>query len=151
MKRSVIKVGNVVGFSPAGEEDKYVSRMLVDSESVGSNNLVLNHFTLFPGEKTYSGSHPAPFEEIYYILRGKGILTLDGADGERHEVTSDTVAYIACEREHQLENIGEEPLEMITVMPFHSKDGANSLYEDRKKKWGTSFKEIVPSDEASGA
>lgn len=146
MKKSVIRVSNVVGYSPPGQEKKYVSRLLVDAESVGSKNLVLNHFTLFPGEKTYSGSHPSPFEEVYYILRGKGILTLDGVNGERHEMNSDTVAYIASEREHQIENVGDEPLEMITMMPFQPKKGANSLYDARKEEWGTSFKEITTND-----
>lgn len=146
MKKSVIKVSNIAGYSPTGAENKYVSRLLVDAESVGSKNLVLNHFTLFPGEKTYSGSHPSPFEEVYYILRGTGKLTLGGVDGECHEMTSDTVAYIASEREHQIENIGDDPLEMITIMPFQPIKGANTLYDARKEEWGTSFKEITTCD-----
>lgn len=138
-KQKVIKVYDVEGYSPSGAEDKYMSRLLVDGESVGSTNLVLNHFTLFPGESTYPGSHPVPFEEVYYILSGVGELLL-GDPGDRYTVTSHTVAYIPSETLHQITNIGDEPLEMLTMMPFHPKEGANSLYDARKQEWGTSFR-----------
>ena len=69
-KLKVINAYDVEGYSPPGAEGKYMSRLLIDGESVGSNNLTLNHFTLYPGESTYLGSHPAPYEEVYYILSG---------------------------------------------------------------------------------
>jgi mannose-6-phosphate isomerase-like protein (cupin superfamily) len=140
-RQLVIRVRQVVGYSPPGDQGKYMSRMLVDGESVGSKNLVLNHFTLFPGQKTYKGSHPAPYEEVYYILRGKAVLSLGGTDGERYDVGPDTVAYIPCTMEHQLENVGEEPLEMLTMMPLHPEPGVNELYDERKREWGTSFRQ----------
>lgn len=141
-KQCVIRVCDVAGFTPIGAEGKYVSRLLVDRESIGSKNLVVNHFTLLAGQKTDSGNHPSPYEEVYYILRGKGILILGGAKGEQHDVGPDTVAYIPCGVEHQIENKGEEVLEIITVMPFHPTPGVNTIYDERKHKWGTSFRLI---------
>jgi mannose-6-phosphate isomerase-like protein (cupin superfamily) len=143
LKRLVVDARKVVGYSPPGDADKYQSRMLIDGESVGSQNLVLNHFTLLPGQKTYPGSHPSPYEEVYYILRGKAILTLGGADGTQYDVGPDTAAYIPCAMEHQIENIGEEPLEMLTMMPFHLEPGANGLYDERLREWGTSFRQTT--------
>lgn len=144
MKRpSVIKVEDVASFTPTGAEGKYESRMLVDAESVGSCNLVVNHFTLKPGQKTYLGHHPAPFEEVYYILRGRGVLTLGNVKKRKYEVVPDTIAYIAAMEDHQIENVGSEDLEMLTMMPFQPTPGVNSLYDERKKVWGTSFRLIA--------
>ena len=142
-KLNVINVPSVVGFSPPDAAGKYESRLLIDGESVGSSNLVLNHFTLYPGESTYAGSHPTPYEEVYYILGGVGELVLGGPDGERHRVSSNTVAYIPSGMVHQIANVGREPLEMLTMMPFHPKPGANTLYDERKRQWGTSFRQVA--------
>ena len=143
---NVIRAHDVMGYSPDGAEGKYVSRMLIDGESVGSTNLVLNHFTLYPGQRTYRGSHPIPFEEVYYILSGTGVLTY-GADGaESYDVAAHIVAYIPAGMDHQLDNTGDTPLEMLTMMPFHPDPGANPLYDARKHAWGTSFKLVHPGD-----
>ena len=142
-KQPVIRVKDVVGFTPTGGAGKYESRLLVNAESVGSCNLVVNHFTLKPGQRTYSGHHPAPFEEVYYILRGCGILTLGGNRGKKYKVGPNTVAYIAATVDHQIDNVGTEDLEMLTMMPFHPTPGVNSVYDERKRKWGTSFR-VVP-------
>ncbi|MHB9038218.1 MAG: cupin domain-containing protein [Armatimonadota bacterium] len=143
MKKSkVINTYDVVGYSPAGAERKYLSRLLIDGESVGSTNLVLNHFTLYPGESTYMGSHPGPYEEVYYILNGTGTLTLGDPDGDQYDVCPHTVAYIPCCTKHRITNVGDEPLEMLTMMPFHPEPGANELYDARKQEWGTSFKQV---------
>ena len=140
--RYVINAKKVMGFSPTGNENNYISRLLIDDQSVGSRNLVMNHFTLLPGKSTSPGSHPSPFEEVYYILRGKGLLTLGGEKGVQYEVTADTAAYIPCDTVHELKNIGEEPLVMLTMMPFLPTPGANGLYDERKKQWGTSYREV---------
>lgn len=139
-KEVVFKVKEVVGFSPPGVEDTFVSRMLIDGESVGAKRLSLNHFTLRPGKDTGGGEHPRPHEEIYYILRGRGLLTI----GDKTcEVGPDTVAYISCEEYHKLENIGDTDLEILTVWSLPIKEGANPLYDARKRLWGTSFKKIA--------
>ena len=145
-KQKVISVKNVASFTPTNGAGKYESRLLVDAESVGSQGLVVNHFTLKPGQKTYSGHHPPPFEEVYYILRGRGILTLGTTDKKQYEVGPDSVAYIAATEEHQIENIGTQDLEMLTIMPRHPLPGVNSIYDERKEKWGTSFRLASPGD-----
>ena len=138
-KKLVFNAKDVVGFSPAGYEDSYVSRLLIDPESVGSQRLVLNFFTLSPGKNTEPGSHPAPFDEIYYILRGRGILYLN-ASRDTYNLESDTVAFIPSGTIHWLLNPGTTDLEMITIMPGPLAEGANPLYDDRKRRWGSSFK-----------
>jgi mannose-6-phosphate isomerase-like protein (cupin superfamily) len=138
-KKLVFNVRDVVGFSPAHYEDAFVSRMLVDQESVGSERLVMNYFVLMPGKGTDPGSHPKPFDEIYYILRGQGILYLNESH-DPHNLTPDTVSFIPGGTVHFVVNTGTVDLEMITVMPGPLIEGVNTLYDERKKRWGTSFK-----------
>ncbi len=148
--RVVLNVRDIVGFTPTGGEGKYESRLLVDAESVGSHDLVVNRFTPKPGQKTYAGHHPASFEEVYYILRGEGVLTLGSATKREYQVGPDTVAYIAAEEDHQIENTGSEDLEMHTMMPRQPAAGVNPVYDERKLKWGTSLR-LVSSQLAAGA
>lgn len=139
-KFSIKEFNEVVGFSPSGAKDTFISRMLIDGESVGAKRLSLNHFVLRPGKDTGGGKHPYPYEEIYYILRGRGILTV----GDKTcKVGPDTVAYISYEEYHKLENIGDTDLEILTVWSLPIKEGANPIYDARKRLWGTSFKKVV--------
>ena len=137
--RLVFQAKEVAGFSPDGAEDAYVSRLLIDKESVGSNSLVVNHFTLRPGRGTESGHHPAPYDEVYYVLHGHGVLRL-GNPAEVFTLEPDTVAFIPSGTDHSLENTGTENLELITLMPQQLVEGANPLYDARRRAWGTSFK-----------
>ena len=137
-RRLVIRTKEVAGFSPRGAEDCYVSRMLVDRESVGSDALVVNHFTLRPSRGTTPGHHPGPYDEVYYVLRGRGILRL-GDPPEAFELEPDTVVFIPSGTTHAVENTGAEDLELLTIMPHQLVEGANALYDERRRTWGTSF------------
>ena len=138
-KRIVFKVNEVAGFSPAHHEDAFISHMLVDQESVGSEKLVMNYFVLKPGKNTDPGSHPKPFDEVYYVLRGQGILYLY-ASHDPYDLSPDTLAFIPGGTVHSVVNTGSVDLEMITVMPGPLIEGVNTLYDERKKQWGSSFK-----------
>ena len=140
-KKLAFDARRVVGFSPVGQEDSYVSRMLVDRKSVGSTRMVANHFTLKPGKQTESGSHPAPYDELYYVLRGTAVLYL-GDPPEATEIGPDSVVFIPSGTNHALDNTGTEDLELLTVMPAELKEGGNPLYDARIRAWGTSFRTI---------
>lgn len=139
LRRLVFRTKEVAGFSPRGTEDSYVSRLLIDQESVGSTSLVVNHFALKPGKRTELGQHPEPYDEVYYVLRGEALLHL-GDPPEAFKLKPDTVAFIPSETTHSLENMGTEDLELITIMPHQLVEGANPLYDERRRTWGTSFK-----------
>jgi quercetin dioxygenase-like cupin family protein len=112
--------------------------LLIDRDNVGSEKLVLNYFALKPDKKTDQGSHPAPFDEVYYVLRGFGILYL-GESQEAYELEPDSVAFIPHNTLHFVINNSPEELEMITIMPGPIEEGANFVYDQRKREWGTSF------------
>ena len=138
-RRLVFNANEVEGFSPSGSEGVFVSRMLVDQESVGSQKVVVNNFILKPGKSTEAGSHPAPFDEIYYVLRGSGIVFL-GDEREPHEIQPNSYVFIPGGTLHYLVNNGNQDLEMITIMPGPLPEGVNTLYDMRKKTWGASFR-----------
>ncbi len=138
-KRLVFNVSDVTGFSPVDYKDAFVSHMLVDQESVGSERVVMNYFVLRPGKHTDPGSHPVPFDEIYYILHGRGILYFNESH-EPHDLIPDTVCFIPGGTIHSVVNPGSVDLVMITVMPGPITEGVNSVYDERKEQWGSSFK-----------
>ena len=135
----VFRTEDVAGFSPYGAEESYVSKLLIDEESVGSTSLVVNHFALKPGKETESGHHPDPYDEVYYVLRGCGLLRL-GDPPELFSLEPDTVAFIPRGTAHSLKNTGTQDLELITIMPHQLVEGANPLYNERRRTWGTSFR-----------
>ena len=141
-KERVFGLREVTGFSMPGDEDNYVSRMLIDFESVGAKKINVNHGTVRRGKSLSGGKHPCPHDEVYYILRGEGLLTIED---KTYEVGPDTVAYIRCEEYHRLENTGNTDLEILTIWSLPIQKGANPLYDERKRLWGTTFKRIGDS------
>jgi quercetin dioxygenase-like cupin family protein len=137
--RLVFNASEVEGFSPPGSEGAFVSRLLVDPESVGSQRLVMNQFTLKGGKSTEAGSHPAPFDEIYYVLRGRGTVYL-GEEREPYAIEPDSYVFIPGGTQHYLVNSGAQDLVMITLMPGPPVEGVNPLYDKRKQTWGKSFR-----------
>ena len=70
-KEKVIKVSEIEGFVPSGSGGSYISRLLIESEGVGSSRLMLVHATLKPGKAPGdAAAHPSPYDEAYYILSG---------------------------------------------------------------------------------
>jgi len=138
-RRLVFNAKDVVGFAPSEYEDTFVSRLLVDRGGVGSQALIVNHFTLKPGKKTGESPHPEPYDEVYYVLRGTGVVRL-GDDLEPFDVEPNTVVFIPGGTKHSLENPTDEDLEILTIMPQQPVEGVNSIYDERKRVWGTTFK-----------
>jgi quercetin dioxygenase-like cupin family protein len=113
---------------------------LIDVESVGSRQLVVNEFTLKAGRRSYPGSHPCPFDEVYYVLRGRAWLILGADPPMRYRLTPGCIAFIPCGTTHALENTGRADLVLLTMMPRQPAPGVNSLYDARRKDWCTSFR-----------
>lgn len=139
-KRYIIKAHDVVGFSTAGNEDVFESRLLIDKEITGSKKLAVTHFTLKPGKSIPPGKHPCPYDEVYYVLRGKAIINLDG---EESEIGPDTAIFIPCGTSHSLRNIGKDDYESVNISPLQYKPGVNPFYDERKKQWGKTLKLIT--------
>ncbi len=139
-EKNIINVFNVLGFSPNGEEkDGYQSRLLVDEESVGSKRLVMSHYTLRKGIKNVPAAHYCPYDEIYFILKGNAILYI-GEPVEKYYLSPNTAVFIPCGTRHGLKNVGNEDFELLGIFAFPFREGANPIYDERKKQWGKTFR-----------
>lgn len=142
-KERIVRAGEVMGFSPTGSGGAYVSRLLIESEGVGSSKLVLVHATLKPGDSPGGpAAHPPPYDEAYYILRGEG--RMEFGDGEEiYEVGPDTAIFIPGGTLHKITNTGTTDLEFLTIWPLTpAEEGVNSVYDERKRAWGRAFRKI---------
>jgi len=133
----VFHTKDVMGYTEA--EEVYVSRMLIDEHNCGSDRVQVNHFTLRPGKTSGPGVHPQPYNEIYYVLSGRALLRL-GDPPAVYEVRAGHIAFIPAGVAHGLENIGAEDLEILTIWPGPIAEGANELYDARRRAWGKTFR-----------
>ncbi len=133
-----------MGFSPEESKGAYVSKLLIESEGVGSSKLMVVHATLKPGKAPGgdAAAHPPPYDEAYYILRGHGRIEF-GEGEEVYEVGTDTAIFIPGGTLHKITNTGTEDLEFLTIWPITPmEEGINGVYDGRKRAWGTSFRKV---------
>ena len=144
-KRRIVKVNEIEGFYPEDMGGAYASRLLIESEGVGSSRLMLVHATLQPGTSPGEGAaHPLPYDEAYYILRGQGRMEF-GDEDKSYEVGPDTAIFIPAGTVHVITNTGEGNLEFLTIWPLTpAEEGVNGVYDERVRRWGTSFRMVAP-------
>ena len=82
---------------------------LVHPKTVGSVGLGVSICVMEPGQEVRSHRHR--YEEAYYVLRGTGLMHLEGHDPIR--LTPGLSVYIAGNRIHGQLNDGEETLEIL--------------------------------------
>lgn len=91
---------------PFTTKDGSEIRSILDRTNSTARNQSLAEATLPPGAKTEEHYHPRT-EEIYYVLRGRGLLSLEG---ERREVAPGDGILIPPATRHAIRNTGPEPL-----------------------------------------
>jgi mannose-6-phosphate isomerase-like protein (cupin superfamily) len=139
-KGTVVKVRKVMPFSPPGMNNAYDSRMLIDDENSGSKHLQINHGVLKGGCSTPGGTHRAPWDEVYYVLRGEAVLHMDGMD---YDIEKDMVVFIPGGTFHALTNkSATEDFVILTVWPGKPDPDVNEVYDLRKKAWGVTYREV---------
>lgn len=75
-------------------------------------NYSLAHAKVRPGEATKKHRLKGA-SEVYYIIKGEGIMAIDG---EKQEVTSGCAIYIPPDAEQSIQNIGDEDLDFICLV-----------------------------------
>ena len=143
-KPRVVRAAEIEGFSPESMGGAYVSRLLIESEGVGSSRLMVVHATLKPGCSPGEGAaHPVPYDEAYYILRGQGRMEF-GDEEEPYDVGPDTAIFIPAGVVHKITNTGTQDLEFLTLWPLiPAEEGINGVYDERKRLWGTNFRRVA--------
>lgn len=142
-KERIVRVSDVMGFSPAGSEGAYTSRLLIESAGVGSSRLMLVHATLKPAKAPGSAAaHPPPYDEAYYILRGQARMEF-GHGEESFQVGPDTAVFIPAGTLHTITNTGRRDLQFLTIWPLTpAEPGINTVYDERRSAWGTTFRKV---------
>lgn len=123
----------------------YESQCLIDKDGVGSENLNVNRGILKAGRKLKGGGHPVSNDECYYVLRGRAGLALGGdpktGDGSTlHDLEPDVAVFIPRGTFHALDNPYDEDPVILTMWPKLPPSGANGIYDERKRHWGTTFR-----------
>ncbi len=101
-----VEVVNRDRSAPFITKDRSEIRSILDLTNSTATNQSLAEAILPPGAETEEHLHPRT-EEIYYVLRGRGLMTLEG---ERREVGPGDGILIPPGTRHKIRNIGQEPL-----------------------------------------
>jgi quercetin dioxygenase-like cupin family protein len=83
-------------------------RTLLSGDTNPTEALTVGVAEIEPGG--WLGLHRHAPAEIYYVLQGSGVVSLDGAE---HEVSAGTVVFIPGDAEHGIRNPGETPLKFL--------------------------------------
>jgi quercetin dioxygenase-like cupin family protein len=78
----------------------------------GANNFSMRLVTVAPGGKTPDHAHD--WEHQWYVLAGKGEAV--DAEGGRHPLGPGSVVYVPEDENHNIQNAGTEPLELICMI-----------------------------------
>jgi len=117
-----VEVVNRDRSAPFLTKDRSEIRSILDRTNSTATNQSLAEATLPPGAETEEHLHPRT-EEIYYVLRGRGLMSLEG---ERREVGPGDGILIPTGTRHKIRNIGQEPLVFLCCCapPYSHEDTA---------------------------
>ena len=96
-------------------------RPLIDRTTSGATQCSLAEEMLPPG-CAVTAHHHREIEEIYYVVSGRGLMTVGD---ETREVSSGDAVYVPRGSRHTLRNTGSEPIRLILVC------GPAFFYEDQ--------------------
>lgn len=96
-------------------------RPLIDRTTSEITQCSLAEETLPPG-RAVTPHHHQELEEIYYILSGRGVMSVGD---EQREVGAGDAVYVPRGYRHTLENTGDEPIRLLVVC------GPAFFYEDQ--------------------
>jgi mannose-6-phosphate isomerase-like protein (cupin superfamily) len=90
-------------------------RTLLSADATPSEALTAGVAMIAPGQELRQHRHTPP--EIYYILAGTGLVTING---EPYEVGPQTAVFIPGDALHGIRNIGVEPLRFLYAFAVDS-------------------------------
>lgn len=105
-------INDLAGIPIQGSEVKGALKKALVTPLEGWDGWSMRHFTLDTAGFTPKHTHPWP--HINFITSGSGILHLDGQD---HELTQGSFAYVPAEKLHQFRNNSQGNLSFICIVP----------------------------------
>ena len=94
-----------------GNEGTIIRQLFHPHNTLDGIRYSLGHFTLHAGKK--SAKHKLKSSEIYYFLKGRGMIHLDDT---KFSVKKDSVIYVPPMSLQFVENTGEENLEFLCIV-----------------------------------
>ena len=85
--------------------------MLLNPEDSASGRIQVGITIVYPGCSTKGHAHPG-VEEVYYFLRGRGVM---GADGQEWDVKAGDAYYVCPGPFHTTRNPFDAPLEFFWI------------------------------------
>ena len=90
-------------------------RTLFSSERTPSEALTAGVAEILPGNELKAHHHAEP--ELYYIIEGEGVVTIDGLE---HPVQEETTVFIPGGAIHRIKNNSRFPLRLLYVFAVDS-------------------------------
>jgi quercetin dioxygenase-like cupin family protein len=103
---------DVKGIKIESPQMKEVFKKVLISPEQGWEGYVMRQFEL--GEGGYTPRHTHAWPHIGYIVKGRGILHLDGKD---YEVEEGSFAFVPGDKIHQFTNKGQETFAFLCIVP----------------------------------
>ena len=96
--------------SPRYKRDQITSYLMVSKRTCGAEKLAITIVEMEPGGFQHLHSHEP--EQMYYILEGSGIMTVDG---EERSVEAGDCIFFPSFAEHGLKSIGDSVLRYLSA------------------------------------
>jgi len=110
--------------APRYKRDDVTSYLLVSERTTGSQKLTVTLVEMAPGGIQHLHAHEP--EQAYYILEGRGTMTVDG---ERKTVQAGDSIFFDSFAEHGLENTGDGTLRYLsTASPSFTAEESERLW-----------------------
>ncbi len=109
MGKSVIDPKNARTFLPA-KHVKCLTRALLEEANVGCKNLSMLRSEFEVGG--YADTHTHPFEQAYYILKGRGEVTIGK---ESYKIKAGSAMVFPPNVDHSIKNTGKTPLWLVAI------------------------------------
>ena len=109
--------------SPRYQRDEITSHLLVSEKTCGAEKLAITIVEMEPGGFQHLHSHEP--EQMYYILEGRGLMSVDG---EERPVRAGDCVFFPSFAEHGLKNTGEGTLRYLSA-------GSPSFTLEQCKQW----------------
>ena len=93
-------------------------KILVDSKTVGSENLIVKMIEMPPGME--HSMHKHEVEEVIIVLEGEGVHEEMGREAQK--ISGNMVIYVPPNTLHSTRCTGSNALRMIVVFPSHKID-----------------------------
>lgn len=102
-----------------------VWRTLISGDRTPTSQMTLGVAEIGPGDTEHLGLHRHEAAEIYYVLSGEGVVSIDGAE---HPLRAGSSVFVPGNVLHGARNTGRETLRLLYVFAADSFSGVEYVF-----------------------